>query len=105
MIIAGVQLLIGKIPQIFVMWKIFSARVGSKLKFTTSVITYIIIMMCQILLVFIRIIVYLLDESKTQQSACTVMAWIDMVVTIGLAPLLHYCFMQFIHTFAIKPEE
>ena len=45
-IIAGVQLLIGKIPQVFVMWKVFSARVGSKLKFTTSVIAYIIIMMC-----------------------------------------------------------
>ena len=54
---------------------------------------------------FIRIIVYLLDESKTQQVACKVMAWIDTVVTIGLAPLLHYCLMQFIHTFAIKPEE
>lgn len=104
-IIAGVQLLLGKIPQIFVMWKMFSARVGSKLKFTTSVIAYIIIMMCQILLVFIRIIVYLLDESNAQQAACTVMAWIDMVITIGLAPLLHYCLMQFIHTFAIKPEE
>ncbi|CAL5996819.1 Transmembrane_domain-containing protein [Hexamita inflata] len=103
--ITGGHLLIGKIAQIVIMWKVFNLRMGAKMKFTQKVITYIAIMTAQIMFVFVRIVVYLLDVSSGQRTGCTIMAYIDAVLSLLLSPLMMYAFMTFVLTFALKPEE
>lgn len=57
------------------------------------------------MLVFIRIVVYLLSVSQGQLIANLILGIIDIIVTMCLAPIFMNGFFGFVLVFSIKPEK
>ncbi|KAH0574703.1 Transmembrane domain-containing protein [Spironucleus salmonicida] len=95
--------LILKILIIMLFWKLFSIKLGNtQLKFTKSLIQFIMLNVIQLMIIFIRIIVYLLTQSLGIKVVEQVIGWIDLIITVGFDLFVFQIFLQNIRNLAVK---